>query len=94
MGLTRSEGTAVFNHVLDNVLGQDDTSPLKQSLLATGVENIFDLRTMDDCHIDTLMYNKSDTEANVHVKDSDKDLLRAFIFYIDYASANGNPLLN
>ena len=49
---------------------------------------------MENDDLNNLVYNKSDTEANVPVDKVDKNLLRAFIHYVSYARANGNPLLD
>jgi hypothetical protein len=67
MVFTRPQAIAAFNHVLDNVLGKDDTSPLKQSLMATGIKDMFDLWTMRRDFIDKLVYSKSSTETDVPV---------------------------
>jgi hypothetical protein len=54
--LTRSEVKAAFNHVLNEVIGRNDTSNLKRGLLAEGIADIFDLSSLDDGFIDDLEY--------------------------------------
>ena len=62
MVFTKSQAKAAFNHAMNNVIGKDDTSPLKQAIVAYGIEEIHDLTTMVDSDIDELVYNKSGTE--------------------------------
>ena len=67
MVLTRPQAQQAFNHVLDNVLGKDDTSPLKRSLAHEGITDIFGLLALDDTTIQGLTYDRSDPETNVAV---------------------------
>ena len=53
---TRAEAKEAFNHVLNIVLGRGDSSPLKSSLLTEGITDIFDLITITDDVIDSLLY--------------------------------------
>jgi hypothetical protein len=92
MVFTRPQARAAFTHVLDNVIGKDDSSPLKQSLVAQGIEDVFHLCSMDTNDIDFLVYDKSDTELDVDVNRADKSLLRAFIAYVDNFEERGIPL--
>jgi hypothetical protein len=43
-------------HVLNKVLGRNDTSNLNRGLLAEGIADIFDLSSLDDGFIDDLEY--------------------------------------
>jgi hypothetical protein len=54
--LTRSEAKAAFDHVLNEVLGRNDTSNLKRGHLAEGIADIFDLSSLDDFFIYDLEY--------------------------------------
>ena len=92
MVFTRQEAKAAFQHVLDNVLGKDDSSPLKQAIVAEGFEDVFTMMTMDDTIIDTLVYDKSPTEINVAVSRGEKTLAKGIQAYVRYLIANGNPL--
>jgi hypothetical protein len=93
MVFTRTQAKAVFDYVLDSVLGMDDTSPLKQSLKGQGIKDIFDLCTLvDHDTIADLVYDKSSTELDVPVSGVDKDLVRAFIFFVRHSRSTGNPL--
>ncbi len=92
MVFTRPQAKAAFHHILDNVLGKDDTSPLKQSLMAQGIEDIFHLGSTDYDTIDALVYDKSATETDVPVMRADKNMLKAFLSYVNFARSNGNAL--
>jgi hypothetical protein len=93
MVVTRPQAKAIFNHVLDNVLGRDDTSGLKMSLLKVGVHDIFDLCTIEESTIDALCYEKSPTEADLPISRNDKTLLRILKSFVGHLRSNGsNPL--
>jgi hypothetical protein len=80
--ITRAEGKAAFDHILDNVLGRDDNSNLKKALLAEGVENVFDLLTVNDQFIDELCYQKVDSDVQfTPCTVGDKLLLKCFLSY-------------
>ena len=84
MVFTRQEAKAAFQHVLDNVLGKDDSSPLKQAIVAEGFEDVFTMMMMDDTIIDTLVYDKSPTETNVAVSRGEKTLAKGIQAYVRY----------
>ena len=94
MVFTEAQAKAAFHHVLDNVLRCNDTSPLKQSLMAMGIENIYDLCMIENDDINDLVYSKSSTETDVPVLKFHKNTLRAFCHYVSYAQDNGNLLLD
>ena len=79
---TRAEAKEAFNHVLNIVLGRGDSSPLKSSLLTEGITDIFDLITITDDVIDSLLYEDLATPGKTNpVKKGDKMLLRCFLAY-------------
>ena len=94
---TRSDGKAAFNHVLDNVLGRGDSSELKKALLAEGIENIFDLITIEDTTIDSLTFkDTSNAGAPITIKKGDRNLLKCFGAYkrfLDEAAGDINYVL-
>ena len=92
MVFTRAEAKAAFDHVLDNVLGMDDNSALKKSLIAQGRQDIFALRSLDSASINALAYDKSPTETDILISRSDRGMIMAFLAYINYERNNGNPL--
>ena len=94
MVFTRPQARAAFNHVLDNVLGQDDQSPLKQSLIAQGIEDIFYLCTIENDSINALVYDRSATETDVPVNKGDRSLLKVLLAYVTYVRGNGTNALS
>jgi hypothetical protein len=93
MVLTRSEAKAAFNHVLDTILGRGDNSLLKSALSEEGVDDIFALSTLTDNAIDRLQFkDPCNNNALTSIKLADKMLLRCFLHYVVYCSAEGNPV--
>ena len=93
MVLTRSEAKVAFNHVLDNVLGRADGTPLKSALNSENITDIFQLCTLTDAVIDALEY--MDTNINtlpIKVRLGDKMLLKVFLQYISMCHNNGRPI--
>ena len=54
MVLSRAQGIAAFDHVITNVFGMDDQSPLAQVLKLDGIKDISALLSLDNVHIDQL----------------------------------------
>ena len=92
MVFTRPQARAAFNHVLDNVLGQDDDSALKQSLIAQRIEDIFSLCSNWVTTIASLTYGRSATKTRVPVGRGYKNRLKVLFAYVIYACSNGKPL--
>ena len=83
--LTRSEAKTALNHVLDNVIGRDDSWFLKSSLVIEGNEDIFDFVTLTDDSIDTLVYEDiNNTSVYLPVRKGDKMLVKCFLVYNQY----------
>jgi hypothetical protein len=93
MVLTRSEAKTAYTHVLDNVLGPADGTPLKLALEAEGIDDIFGLTTLTDAQIDTLKYiDVTNNNSITPVKLGDRNLLRCFLRYVYHCHADGNPI--
>ena len=95
MVYTRSDAKASFNHILDNVLGQGDGTPLKLSLSEAGVDDIFALSTLTDHDIDSLKYTHKDNDNVVitPIRLADRNLLRAFLHFIINAQLEGTQII-
>jgi hypothetical protein len=91
MVLYRALAKAAFDHVLDVVLGCDNTSPLKKSLLRERFNDVHSFCQLTNEIIDDLQYD-TDTEKDIRVTAGDKGLLKAFLDYISYRHRNGNPI--
>jgi hypothetical protein len=77
MDLTQSEAKTAYKHVLDNVLGQADGTPLKLALEAESNGDTFGLTTLTDAQIDTFKYMDVTNNNNITpVKLGDRNLLR------------------
>ena len=90
--ITHDEAKAAYNHVMDNVLGKDDSSGLKKALVGAGIENVFDLVNVDKTTIDNLVYDKSDTETNVPVARGDKNLVQVFQDFVIHRYSSSTPI--
>jgi hypothetical protein len=91
MVLSRTQAKDIFNHVLDNVLERDHTSPLKQALIGEGIEDIFALLCIDASTVESLKYYKFPFCDPFEVNKGDKALLRAFLKYVVSKTSCGNP---
>ena len=65
MTLTRKESRTAYHHVLDNVLGYADGTPLKEALRHDGLGEIEDLLTIPLADIDTLTYEDPAKAGNL-----------------------------
>ena len=89
--LTRSEAKTAFNHVLDHVLGRDDSSFLKSSLAHEGIDDIFDFITLTDDVIDSLVYkDTNDSGTFLPLRKGDKMLVKCFLAYNQHLHTQGN----
>ena len=78
--------------MLDNVLGRDDSSPLKKALVGAGITDMFALNTLDNDTIDDLVYDVSPTEKDVSINRGDKSLLWIFLDYVIHRVNKGDPI--
>ena len=94
MVYTRSDAKASFNHILDNVLGRGDGTPLKLSLSEEGINDIFALSNLTDSDIDSLKYKNKDNDNGISpIRMADRNLLRAFLHFVINAQLEGNPII-
>ena len=91
MVLTRKESTEALNHVLDNVLGRGDGTPLKNALIQNGIEGILDMGNLRQADIDTLSYT-DDKNTQVPLNLGDKNIIRVFLQYVNYRTDLGAPI--
>jgi hypothetical protein len=79
---TRAEAKVAFNHVLDNVLGRNDTSHLKLFLAEEGIIDIFDFVTLSEKIIEALVCKDTGNKGNfLPIKKGDKMLVKCFLAY-------------
>ena len=81
MVYTHSDIKASFNHVLDNVLGWGDGTPLKVSLSEEGVNGTFPLSNLTNNDIDSLKYKNKDSDnvISTPIQMANCNLLRVFL---------------
>jgi hypothetical protein len=87
--LTRSEAKAAFDHVLNEVLGRNDTSNLKRGLLAEGIVEIFDLSSLDDGFIDDLEYPDPKYPDLTNCMKCNQMLVKCFLAYMEHIEKSG-----
>ena len=90
MVFTRTEAKAAFTHVLDQVLGRGDGTPLKSALLAEDIDDVFTLVSLDEAAINSLRYD--DNGASKALRLSDKMLLKCFLQYVVVKNNEGELL--
>ena len=91
-GTRASTAKAAFNHVMDNVLGKDDSSPLKMALIKAGCDDMHALNMATDQLIDDLVHDKSQTETDVPVPPFQRALVTVFLNYVAHRNNTGNPI--
>jgi hypothetical protein len=93
MVLTRSEARTAYTHILHNVLGRADGTPLQLALEEEGIEDIFGLVNLDSSTINNLAYsNSNNNNAITNLRRGDKMLLKCFLSYIQVQHTEGNPI--
>jgi hypothetical protein len=82
MILIQIEAKTPYTHILHNVFGRADSTPLQLALEEEGIEDIFMLINIDTPTIDNLQYRDTNiNNAVTHVKTGKKMLLKCFLSY-------------
>ena len=92
MALSVQLAKVAFHHVLGNVIGEGDNSPLKKSLQEHGIEDVYSLYSMDNATVDVLTHVRSNSGPSIPVNKADKMLLKAFISYAHHVQGSSSPL--
>ena len=87
--LTRSQGIAAFDHIMDEVLGRPI---LKTALESEGIQDICALLTLDEETIDALLHSDEEGTTSVPLSRGDRNLIKVFLGYYRYRAATGNPI--
>jgi hypothetical protein len=88
--ITRAEAKTAIAHILNNVLGQNDKSNLKLALLEEGIQDIFDLSTINDAVVDELQYEETASwNTFIPCNKGDKMLIKCFLNDEAYIGENG-----
>jgi hypothetical protein len=91
MLLSRAQAKDVFNHVLDNVLERDHSSPLKQALVGEGIQDIFALLCLDGPTIESLKYYNFISCGTNDVNRGDKAMLHTFLKFMVSKTSSEDP---
>jgi hypothetical protein len=95
MVLTRREAKKAYTHILHNVLGRADGTPLQLAFEEEGIEDIFGLINLDAPTINNLQYSDSNNNnAITNFRTGDKMLLKCFLSYIQVRHTEGNPIID
>jgi hypothetical protein len=93
MVLTRSEARTAYTHILHNVFGRADGTPLQLALEEEGIEDVFGLVNLDSPTINNLAYSDSNNNnAITNARTGDKMLLKCFLSYIQVQHTEGNTI--
>ena len=91
--MTRTGAKAAFNHVMDNVLEQDNSSRLKNALTTIGIVKILDLVAMSPDRIDSLKApGAASGDPQVDLIAGKKGLLVMLTGFVTYQHQQGNPI--
>ena len=83
MTLTRSQGMAAFDHVMENVLGR---AVLRSALESEGIQDIYALLTLDEETIDALSHSDEEGTTSLPLPRGDRNLIKVFLGYYRYRS--------
>ncbi len=92
MPLTRTKVSAAFDHVLTVVFGVPKDGPLYKALVKSGDTDMRDVISLSESDIDSLTYDKSDTETDIPLARHEKVLRCIFKHYLLHCSSIGSPI--
>ncbi len=84
--------TAAFDHVLNVVFGVPKDGPLYKALVKSGDIDMWDVISLSEPDINSLTYDKSDTETDIPLPRHEKVLLHIFKYYLLHCSSIGSPI--
>jgi len=91
MALIRAKAKDAFDYVVNVVFQVPKEGPLYKALEKSGDTDIRDMVTLRACDIDSLTYDRNDTDKNIPLTKKKKKLLRIFQDYILHCHSIGNP---
>ena len=93
MVITRTEAKAAFDHVMDDVLDRYGSKDLKDALLKEGYVDIFQVLTIDDSTLESLVYlDPADPTKTVPIRKGDIGMLKVFKSFVQHRTIIGNPI--
>ena len=93
MVVTRQEASAIFDHILDQVLSRYGSGDLKAALAREGFNDLFTLMSIDDDTIDDLEYpDPNDATKTIPVRRSDKATVKLWREYVLHRNTSSDPI--
>jgi len=92
MALTRAKAREAFDYVVNVVFQVSKEGPLYRALEKSGDTDIRDMISLRNPDIESLTYDRSDTEKGIPLMRGDKNLLCIFQYYILYRHSIGDPI--
>jgi len=92
MALTRAKAREAFDYVVNVVFQVSKEGPLYKALEKSGDTDIRDMISLRDPDIDSLTYDRNDTDKNIPLTRTDKNLLHIFQDYILHCHSIGEPI--
>jgi len=83
-----------FDHLLNVVFRVPKDGPLYKALMKSGDTDIRDILSLNGTDIDSLTYDRSNTEKDIPLPRCDKALINIFKHYILHRSSIGLPIGN
>ena len=93
MVLNRTQSIDALTHILTNVIGRGEKTPLREALTFNGITEILDLINLCQEDIDALTYpdpNNNDVLCNLN--SGDKNIIRIFLEYVAYRACNKDAI--
>ncbi len=78
--------------MLNVVFGVPKDGPLYKALVKSGDVDMRDVILLDEPDIDSLTYDKSDTETDIPLPRHEKVFLHIFKYYLLHCSSMGSPI--
>jgi len=92
MALTRAKAREAFDYVVNVVFQVSKEGPLYKALEKSGDTDIRDMISLRNPDIESLTYDRSDTEKDTPLTSGDKNLICIFQYYILYHHSIGDPI--
>jgi len=92
MALIRAKAKDAFDYVVNVVFQVPKDGSLYKALEKSGDNDVMAMISLRGCDIDTLTFDRSDTEKNIPLTRNDKNLLCIFQGYLLHRHSIGNPI--
>jgi len=92
MALTHAKAKEAFDYVVNVVFQVSKEGPLYKALEKSGDTDIRDMISLRDPDIESLTYDRSDTEKDTPLTRGDKNFLFIFHYYFLYCHSIGDPI--